>query len=85
MQVDHERQAPAPEITAGPDDEVPELTEEEAVLEAFGAERAPLPAALSTEAARIAARKYHDPAWHAGPWDSLTPPGVRAVLGATSR
>ena len=58
---------------------------EDVVLEAFGAERAPLPVELSTEAARIAARKYHDPAWHAGPWDSLTPPDVRAVLGATSR
>jgi lipoate-protein ligase A len=58
---------------------------EDVVLEAFGAERTPLPAALATEAANIAAGKYHDPAWHAGPWDALTPPDVRAVLGATSQ
>jgi hypothetical protein len=56
---------------------------EDVVLEAFGADPAPLPPALAAEAASISARKYHDPAWHAGPWDSLTPPDVRAVLGAT--
>jgi len=58
---------------------------EQAALEAFGAEPAPLPPALAAAAARIAAQKYHGPAWHAGPWDALTPPDVRAVLGATSQ
>jgi len=57
---------------------------ERALLEAFSAEPQPLPAALLADSGRLAAHKYHDPAWHAGPWDPLTPAPVRALLGATS-
>jgi lipoate---protein ligase len=33
-------------------------------------------------AGRLAAERYTDPAWHAGPWAEVTPPAASAVLGA---
>ena len=33
----------------------------------------------------LLARKYHDPAWHAGSWEEIIPPDVRAVLGPGPR
>jgi lipoate-protein ligase A len=58
---------------------------EERLLEAFGAEPGHLTDAESAAAADLLARKYHDPAWHAGSWDELVPPAVRAVLGPGPR
>jgi lipoate-protein ligase A len=53
---------------------------EDAVCEAFGAEAGPLSGDEAAAAERLRDGKYHDPAWHAGPWADLTPPAVRAVL-----
>ncbi len=54
---------------------------EAAVTEAFNAEPDTLTPAESAGARDLEAGKYHDPAWHAGPWSELTPPAVRALLG----
>ena len=53
---------------------------EAAMTEAFAAERGGLTALETAEAARLAEGKYHDPAWHAGPWSDITPTAVRALL-----
>jgi lipoate-protein ligase A len=53
---------------------------EAAMAEAFDAEPGALGGARERHVADLVARKYHDPAWHAGPWADLTPPVVRAVL-----
>ena len=54
---------------------------EAAMVEAFAAEPAAATAAELGLAEQLAAQKYHDPAWHAGSWQNLTPPDVAAVLG----
>jgi lipoate---protein ligase len=53
---------------------------EAAMVEAFGAQAAELSAEEAAAAGRLAEGKYHDPAWHAGPWSDITPPAVRALL-----
>ncbi|HET6849193.1 MAG TPA: lipoate--protein ligase family protein [Gaiellales bacterium] len=55
---------------------------EAAMTEAFDAEPGSLRAAEWEAAGRLAEQKYHDPAWHAGPWSELTPPAVRALFVA---
>lgn len=55
---------------------------EQAMCEAFDAEPGHLGDAELADADRIRVQKYHDPAWHAGPWSDLAPPAVRAILGA---
>jgi hypothetical protein len=57
---------------------------EAALVEAFAADPGTLEPSETAEAAALREQKYHDPAWHAGPWFDLTPPAVRGVLGATS-
>ena len=57
---------------------------EEATTEAFAAEPGVLEPREADAAAALREQKYHDPAWHAGPWSHLTPPAVRELLGATS-
>jgi lipoate-protein ligase A len=57
---------------------------EAAMVEAFAAVPGTLEPSETAEAAALREQKYHDPAWHAGPWFDLTPPAVRGVLGATS-
>jgi lipoate-protein ligase A len=54
---------------------------EEAVIEAFAAEPREPGEQLSAAMAVLRAQKYHDPAWHAGSWSSVTGPAVRALLG----
>ena len=54
---------------------------EEAVIEAFAAERCEPGEQLSAAMAGLRAQKYHDPAWHAGSWSSVTGPAVWALLG----
>ena len=54
---------------------------EAAMVEAFAAEPGVLAAGQLAEAERLRTQKYHDPAWHAGPWSDLTPPAVRVLLG----
>jgi lipoate-protein ligase A len=58
---------------------------EERLQEAFGAELGRLTEAERSAAADLVARKYHDPAWHAGSWEEIMPPSVRAVLGPGPR
>ena len=53
---------------------------EAALVDAFDARPEPLDADHAERAAALAAQKYHDPAWHAGPWMELTSPEVRALL-----
>src|SRR5439155_474126 len=58
---------------------------ESAMIEAFGAEPGDLDAATEPAMRLLRSQKYHDPAWHAGSWSSVTAPHVRALLGpATS-
>jgi len=58
---------------------------ESAMMEAFGAEPGDLDAATEPAMRVLRSQKYHDPAWHAGSWSSVTAPDVRALLGpATS-
>jgi lipoate-protein ligase A len=54
---------------------------EAAMVEAFAAEPAAASEAEQALAAELESQKYHDPAWHAGSWENLTPPEVAAVLG----
>jgi lipoate-protein ligase A len=53
---------------------------ERAMVEAFAAERGALGEGEAAAAAELSRQKYHDPAWHAGPWSDLTPPAVRALF-----
>lgn len=53
-----------------------------AALAAPGAESGRLAAAQAEKAAELVRTRYRDPAWHAGPWQDVTPPAVAAVLGA---
>jgi lipoate-protein ligase A len=56
-----------------------------AVIAAFaapGAQAVDLTPAQRETAAGLLVERYHDPAWHAGPWHDVTPDDVRAVLGA---
>jgi len=56
-----------------------------AVTEAFAAPDAragDLTPAERETAAALLRERYRDPAWHAGPWDDVTPNDVRAILGA---
>jgi lipoate-protein ligase A len=51
------------------------------LVEAFGAAECEPGAAVTSAAVRLRRERYGDPAWHAGPWDAVTPPEVREVLG----
>jgi len=57
----------------------------ERLAEAFGAEPGELTGAEHASISDLLARKYHDPAWHAGSWEEIMPPDVRAVLGPGPR
>ncbi|MDX6494914.1 MAG: lipoate---protein ligase [Gaiellales bacterium] len=54
---------------------------EQAMVEAFGADLGDLDAAAESAMQTLRSQKYHDPAWHAGSWSSVTAPEVRALLG----
>lgn len=42
------------------------------------------PSAVETSrAAELRSSRYHDPAWHAGPWYAVTPDAVAGVLGGS--
>lgn len=58
---------------------------EQMLCAAFGAEPGRLTDAETAAAAELSAQKYHDPAWHAGSWEEIMPPEVRAVLGPGPR
>jgi lipoate-protein ligase A len=53
---------------------------EAAMVEAFAAQPQPFSEREVVAVERLRVHKYHDPAWHAGPWSDLTPPAVRALL-----
>jgi lipoate-protein ligase A len=53
---------------------------EAALIAAFDARPEPLDADRAERAATLAVQKYHDPAWHAGPWMELASPDLRALL-----
>lgn len=52
-----------------------------AIVEALGGEPGELTRAEVDTAADLAATRYRDPAWHAGPWAAVTPSQVQKVLG----
>ncbi len=54
---------------------------EQAMIAAFAARPGRATAAQHESMQLLRAEKYHDPAWHAGPWTSVTAPSVRALLG----
>jgi lipoate---protein ligase len=58
---------------------------EERLCEAFGGVAGSLTEAERKSAEDLSARKYHDPAWHAGSWEEIMPPAVAAVLGPGPR
>jgi lipoate---protein ligase len=58
---------------------------ERRLQEAFEAEDGALTGAERESAAELLAGKYHDPAWHAGSWEDVLSPAVRAVLGPGPR
>jgi len=53
---------------------------EATMVEAFGAQPGRLRTEVTAAADLLREQKYHDPAWHAGPWSNMTPPAVRALL-----
>ncbi len=55
---------------------------EPVLVRAFGAEQAPLPEPVAEQAKRLAAERYADREWHAGPWAAVTPPDVGRLLGS---
>jgi len=54
---------------------------EEALVEAYQAETVDPGEQLIAAMRMLRAERYHDPAWHAGSWSSVTTPAVRALLG----
>ncbi|MGZ4481710.1 MAG: lipoate--protein ligase family protein [Gaiellales bacterium] len=54
---------------------------EAALAEELGAEPGAFEPAELEKAEELLRARYHDPAWHAGPWSGVTPPDVWAILG----
>jgi lipoate-protein ligase A len=52
------------------------------LCDVLGAEPGALTTGEQALAEELAATRYADQEWHAGPWAAVTPPGVRDLLGA---